>query len=422
MDRSTRVAAAVTVLLAVTACSRDAGSPTAVPVEDVAFQQSEGRGVFHRYVAIGTSISMGVQSDGVIAEGQRNSWPAQLSRLAHREITAPFIGGTGCRSPLAAPLASGLRISGEGAGQAASTLSCSALLPDVELPVRNLAIAAARTSDALYTTPENIADAAYTQLYSRVLLPGTTQVSAMVAQNPKFVSVEFGGNEVLNARSGIAIPGATIVPVPVFTAQYDEILEHVASVSKMAVLVGLIDDVASFPGFRRGSELWADRGTFAAAFHVEVSSDCNGSPNLLFVPVRVPVAVGTGLARRRAGAPPFVLSCAGAPPTVADYVLTPSEADVVNAQLAAMNRHIATRAQQRGWAHFELESLYGRSDLKPPFSVVALMTSATPYGPYVSLDGIHPSSEGSRVLAEAAAAAIDARYKLGLSNSVVAVR
>jgi hypothetical protein len=247
MDGTTRFPVAVALLLATTACSRDAGSPTAVPVDAVAFQQSEGRGVFHRYVAIGTSVSMGVQSDGVIAEGQENSWPAQLSRMAHRELTQPYIGGTGCRSPLAAPLASGLRISGEGAGQDASTLSCSDLVPGVELPVRNLAIAAARTSDALNTTPENITDAAYSRLYSRVLEPGQTQVSSMVAQNPKFVSVEFGGNEVLNARSGIAIPGATIVPVSVWAPQYDQVLERVASVTKMAVLVGLIDDVASFP-------------------------------------------------------------------------------------------------------------------------------------------------------------------------------
>ena len=45
-------------------------------------------GDFQRYVAIGTSISMGVTSDGVNAASQQMSFPAQLSRLAKREMTA----------------------------------------------------------------------------------------------------------------------------------------------------------------------------------------------------------------------------------------------------------------------------------------------------------------------------------------------
>lgn len=46
-----------------------------------------------------------------------------------------------------------------------------------------------------------------------------------------------------------------------------------------------------------------------------------------------------------------------------------------------------------------LEVLYGRADIKGPFSVIQLMTSAQPYGALVSLDGIHPSGEGQRVIA-----------------------
>jgi hypothetical protein len=422
--------AAIAAALVLAACARDASAPAGSgngisgsgDAATALSQGSDGRGVFHRYVAIGTSVSMGVQSDGVYASAQETSWPAQLARMAEREITQPYIDGTGCRAPLVAPLASGIRTSGEGAGQDAATLSCSALRSDVEKPVQNLAIAAARTSDALFTTPENITDAGYKHLYSRVLQSGQTQVSSMVAQNPKFVSVEFGGNEVLNARSGIAIPGATIVPVSAWAPLYDRVLDEVESVTKMAVVVGLIQDVATFPGFRRGAELYAERATFLGAFHVQVAADCDGSSNLLFVPVRVPVAVGTGLARRRAGAPPFVLSCAGAPLGVQDYVLTPSEAAVVNDQLAAMNAHIASQASTRGFAHFELESLYGRADLKPPFSVIAFMTSASPYGAYISHDGIHPNGEGSRIIAEAAAAAINSRYNLGISPAFIASR
>lgn len=41
-----------------------------------------------------------------------------------------------------------------------------------------------------------------------------------------------------------------------------------------------------------------------------------------------------------------------------------------------------------------------------------MLTSAQPFGPLVSLDGLHPSAEGSRVLAQAAAAALAAKYNM----------
>jgi len=417
----TRRALGATLVVLVTACT-DApiASAPVVAADDatIAFL-SEGIGVFHRYVAIGTSLSMGVASDGAIAASQEQSWPAQLARLAHREMTQPLIGGTGCRSPLRAPLASGVRLSGEGAGANPATLSCSPNLEGVVLPTQNLAINGASTQNALFTTPENVTDAGNRLVIARVLPPGATQISALVEQNPKIVSVEFGANEVLGARTGIAIPGVTMFPYSAWAPLYTQLVDQVALVAKHGILVGLIRDAATFPGFRRGSELYADRTMFAAAFNVAVSADCDGSPNLLFVPVRVPTAVATGLAMRQAGAGPHTLSCTGGPTTLMDFVLTPDEVGIVNGQLAQMNAYIRAEAERVGFAHFELEELFGRSDIKPPFSVVALMTSAQPYGVYTSLDGIHPSAEGQRVIAEAAARAIDRRYGFNMLGAAL---
>ena len=402
--------------LALSACADNPVSP-AVAGTPSAASLSEGRGAFQRYVAIGTSISMGNASDGVIAESQSNSWPAQLARMAGREITLPLIDGTGCRSPFKAPLASGIRLSGEPAGQDPATLSCAPNVEGVELPAQNVAINAARVSDALFTTPENTTDANNRLLYQRILPPGETQLSAMVKQNPKIVSIELGANELLNARSGIAIPGATLVPFSVFAPLYSQLVTSVADVAKYGLAFGLIRDVAAFPAFRTGSELYADRAAFLGAFNVAVSSDCNGSANLLFVPVRVPTAVGTGLAFRARGLGPFTLSCAGGPPQAQDFVLTPSEAGIVNALLAEMTTHIRAEAERVGFAYTELEELYGRPDVKGAFSVIQLMTSAQPYGPYISLDGYHPSAEGQRVFAEAAARALDQRYGFGIRTA-----
>lgn len=406
---------AVAVLFAA-ACS-DSVSPPARTLHSeqrALANSSEGRGDFQRYVAIGTSISMGWASDGVVAASQESSWPAQLARKAHREITQPYIDGTGCRSPLKGPLATGVRLSGESAGADKTTLSCSPLRADVTGPVSNLAISAALTKDALFTTPDNITDLAYKGLYSRVLAPGQSQVSSMLALSPKLVSVELGGNEVLNARNGIAIEGHSMFPYQGWQPLYDQVLDQVQSIAKHVLVVGLLRDISTAAALRRGDELWSQRAVFAGAFNVAVSEDCAGSPNLLFVPVVVPTAVATGAFYKKNGLGMYPLHCAGGGPTTEDYTLNPQEVATVNALMARMDAHIREEAQRRGFAYFALDALYGRTDVKPAFDVLALMTSAQPYGPYYSLDGVHPSALGSGVLADAAAQAINSQYGLGI--------
>jgi hypothetical protein len=168
------------------------------------------------------------------------------------------------------------------------------------LPAGNVAIVGARTDQALLATPEH-PDPNYAPVYARVLAPGQSQVTAMEALDPKVVSVELGANEILGARDGAYVPGQTVVPVAAWQPRYEEVVARAAATARRGVLVGLIDDVRNFPAFRTGAELWAARATFAP-FHVQVSENCGTAPgaaNLLFVPVRVPLAAGEGAQRRQ---------------------------------------------------------------------------------------------------------------------------
>jgi hypothetical protein len=205
----------------------------------------------------------------------------------------------------------------------------------------------------------------------------------------------------------------------VFARQLDEILATVKSVApRGVVLVGLTSDLRPIPGFRTGDEIWADRAAFLAAFHVDVSTSCQGSRNIIAVPVLVPAAVGAGLTAKAQGKPPVPFSCADIPGAL-DGILTLHDVDVLRGLLARYNAIIKTRALQNGWAYFDLESLYGLPGIKPPFSVVALMMSQTPYGAYISLDGFHPTALGQQLLAQAAAKALNARYNLGIMPNAI---
>ena len=409
---------------AVTACADSATGPQADARPIAAnYGKVAAIGDFQRYVAIGTSISQGWRSDGVNAASQETSWPAQLARLAGRELSLPLIAFPGCGAPLAAPLASGLRVSGEATAAPFLSRICAPNEPGVTLPAGNVAISGARTIHALTATPEQ-PDPSYAPLYARVLPPGMSQVTAMEAQNPKIVSVELGANEILGAREGAYVPGQNVVPVAAWQPGYHEVVNRVAAATKHGVLVGLIDHAANFPSFRTGAELYAARATFAP-FNVSVSEDCSvapGNTNVLFVPVRVALIAAEGAARARAGLSAAVLSCANAPPTgangliIRDYVLSQAELAQVDAHFAAMNAIIRAEAEAHGFAYFALSALYEGAITKAPFSAITMLTSPQPYGPLISLDGLHPSAEGSTVLADAAAGALADRYNMFFPN------
>lgn len=197
-----------------------------------------------------------------------------------------------------------------------------------------------------------------------------------------------------------------------FTANASVVALHVAEADRIAKVLHspLLAAQSAEVALEYGDELWADRAAFLSAFNVEVNANCNGNTNLIVISAVVRGAVANGLQRRAASLPPFIMSCAEGPANVEDRVLTPAEAQVANAQFEQMSDHILAQATLRGYAFMDLEVLF--SIPKSPFSVVTFMTSGTPYGPNISLDGLHPTSAGQTLIAQTALQAIEDRYNL----------
>ena len=92
-------------------------------------------------------------------------------------------------------------------------------------------------------------------------------------------------------------------------------------------------------------------------------------------------------------------------------MLTPSDMVILDGMLVDIDDHIRQQAAARGYAYFSLGVLFERPDLKPAtYSVISQLSSQLPYGPYTSLDGIHPNALGQTILAVAAGAAINKTY------------
>ena len=389
------------------ACSNDSASPVSTDLKLAAKLSPKAASYMSNYVAIGTSISMGWASDGVLAGSQNNAWTKQLADEAGVEFTIPQIDAPGCRPPLAAPLISFARIDGS---SAAGSSTCAQNVPGVVLPTHNLAVENATAAEALNATPAT-ASQGRGPVTSRILATGMTQVTTMRSLNPTFVSVELGGNELLGAQVGLLYPGVTFVPFEAFRANYDQIIDQVKATGARALLVTVRTDLRNFPTIRTSQEVASQRAAFAS-YNVTVNSDCDASANFIFVRGKVLTAIVTGITRARMGLGPFDLSCADVPGTV-DYVLTPSDISQLNALAAQMSDYIEGKAAENGYATFSIGSLYDRSKDDVVFDLESYLKSNNPYGDLISLDGVHPSAKGQTVLARNARQAIQRTYGTG---------
>lgn len=397
MIRSFSLVAAVFV----TAACSDSLAPRRAPDPRTPPQKSgapNAQELFQRYVALGTSNSMGVQSAGIFAGGQRAAWPAQLASRVGATFPLPLVEDPGCGPPLLPPLSADAALVGIfGNGFIGVVMNfCTPLRAGVVLPTGNVAISGADVHDALYSTVESEAAASPRkgELYSRVLPPGFTQVTAMMSEHPTFVSVELAANDVLPASTGRA---SAMTPYADWERDFDQVVDSVRVTGARAVLVGLPNDAANFPSVRRAREFFS-QWPYLLPLGVSVSLSCYFSSNYVFVPGYVLTLVSKT---------PTTATCADVP-GAADYVITPSDMAAINARMAQINAHIQAKANENGWAYFSLDALYGLPKIR--FNLGDVLFSNAPFGPYISLDGVHPSTTGQSILADAAVQSITVRY------------
>ena len=412
-------AASVGLLLSVAACESD----------DVHVTGPKGQEAFDRFVAIGTSLSMGVQSDGVVYFSQQQDWTKLLAHQAFASFTQPLIAAPGCHSPLIAPLQLSRRLSGisAAANPAASVADTTcAALGTYTLPTNDVAIDGATTYDALYVTPETtvVETVKRRRQYRLVLPPKKSQVTAMMMQNPTLVSVELGGNEVLQVVSGLLFPRAgyrgaaaqgTYVPNVVWQPVYDNLIDSVKKTGAKVILSG-VPNTNGFVSLRTGDELYRDSVAFRS-YGVIVSANCQGSANVIFTPSKVLGLVGAA----QATGTTQTLSCTDTP-GAQDNILTPADVQTVDAVLTGMSNHIKSVAQANGWAYMDMSAVWAQwVTRRGAFKVANLLGCARPFGQYVSLDGIHPNVQGYQEMANAAAAALNSTYSFTIPSNDQAV-
>jgi lysophospholipase L1-like esterase len=402
-------AAGLGLVFLVAACQNDVLNSPGVP-------PYAGGAMFQRYVAMGNSITAGFQSGGINDSTQRRSYAVLVAGVMRGDrFYYPSLTNPGCPPPYTNVFTQ-TRIIGDGT-------TCFFRNPALPPYVSNVAVPGAEALDLLQNGPGAGTNSnALTQLF----LGGRTQIQAMVAAQPTFVSVWAGNNDVLGAATSSTNGGDSTLITPAATVQteYTQIADAVEGTGAGALLIG-VANVTALPFFSQGATYWAIKNglvpgaSFPATF--TVSNNCapiaTGIPGARGDSVLVPFPYGGALLG--AASPPFNqarnLDCAD---TVAAIVV-PAELRKLVGAVLAYNAADSTIAAQRGWAWLNpnptLDSLRGIPTQVAPFPAFTTGGAPTPcanspFGLAFSCDGVHPSSATHVIIARHVVLAINAKY------------
>jgi lysophospholipase L1-like esterase len=385
-----------------------------------------GGTTFAGYIALGTSISAGVQSGGISDSTQRRAFPYLLAKAMGFTPNAnwfyPGFTAPGCPPPYTNPL-TGARVGG-GAATDCNLIS-PVSVPRTQNYFNNLGVPSMRVGQAL-NIASLLVPATDSLLAVQFVTGSRNPVDIVQAAEPAFVTIELGANDALHA----ATSGDTtqLTSLAVFQRQYDSLANAVAA-SNAKVAVANVPNVSNIPYLTRGHIFFcahtgacgsAAQAPFSlATFTVDPScapSAAGGVGDLMGVALPATATIAGTLAAGGSAsltcgptASATVTTQAGTAP-VGPLVSVAALATITQ-RVTDFNTKIAAVATAHGWALANIDSALSvlvAAGQVPP--IPNLATPATLFGTYISLDGFHPSTAGSKLIADLFVLAINAKY------------
>jgi lysophospholipase L1-like esterase len=392
-------AAAIGSALAIVACeaSRDVFGPNP-PL---------GGEIFRSYVAIGNSITAGWQSGGINDSTQQQAYPRLLAIQMGTQYKYASLVAPGCPPPVA-NFQTQERVGTGSTGTTCLARSASSVT-DV---LNNVGVPDARVLDPV--SPSTVASNALTT----IILGGKTQVQRALDARPTFATIWIGANDVLQAAyTGILTPtpgvsNGIVSTQTQFQTNYDQMIQQL--LDSMPNLKGVLIGVplaSSIPLMSSGALIAASPAAqFAlsavAGKPVAVDPNCIGSAALITTPLLLNLIRAGGIA-------PLVSCQPGVDPNdprVGElFVLDPVEGATLAATINGYNTYIKSKADAIGFAYWDPNpTLTGLpANQKAPFPSFAPTNT---FGTAFSLDGVHPSAEGQKLIANNLIGVINAKY------------
>jgi len=366
--------------------------------------------IFRSYVAIGNSITAGWQSGGINDSTQQQAYPRLLAIQMGTPYKYPSLTNPGCPAPVA-----NFQTQAKVGGAAAPpcSLRAGASVSDI---LNNVGVPDARVLDPI--SPSTVASNPLTTF----ILGGKTQVQRALDARPTFVTVWIGANNVLQAAyTGILTPTAGVSNGIVgtqaeFQASYDLMIKQLldSMPGLKGVLIG-VPDASSIPLMSSGALIAASPQIQAAMVliagqPVAVDPNCVGSAALVTTPLLLNLI--------KAGAHPPLVSCQADPdptnPVGNIFVLDPTERGQLSGFIAGLNAYIKGKADAIGFGYWDPNpTLTGIRNSPQSLPFPSFQPTGT-FGTAFSLDGVHPSAEGQKLIANGLITVINQKYGTSL--------
>lgn len=377
--------------------------------------------IFSSYVALGNSITAGYQSGGINDSTQKQSFAVLLAHQMGTRFAYPSLANPGCPPPINNLLTGG-RVGGASSTGGTCFLRSSA---SVTATLNNVAVPGIGTIDPTAAGGTPGAQGPANPLV-QFILGGETMVQKALDNKPTFATIWVGNNDVLSFALNGFPAGAT--PLATFTANYDKMISQLTAGAPdlKGVLIGVVD-VTQAP-------LLIQAATFNIVSVQLAASQVAGRPVTLdpltcgapgsaiqtttYVNFQYIAAI-----RSRPAAAPGTIFCqkvagGGLSDPGDNGILDSGETAFTQALVASYNSYIKSKADAIGFAYYDPNTTLATlkaSGLIPPFPNLAA-TTTSPFGTYISYDGVHPSAAAHVLIANALIDIINAKYGTSLAK------
>jgi lysophospholipase L1-like esterase len=385
---------------------------------------NSGSANFSKYVAMGNSLTAGVQSSGLVDYNQLNSYPALIAKQLGKTVAAaggsvgdfhqPLVGAPGAPPLLKLTSLSPLTIVSSGTASGPPTNL------NLARPYDNLGIPGAFVWDMKNATSSqnswsrnNFASAntAFDLILRNPNLGNTSAFQQAVLLNPTFLTLWIGNNDAL----GAATQGITqiLTPTAVFNATYSDLLSSLKTALPNAKLVvANVPDVTSIPFVTTLPPVVLNPLTAQPVL-------VNGNPVPLLgddgdavtkvLPPNTYVLLSARLLMAQGIGIPAALGGTGTPlPTT--VTLSAAEAAAIQSRVAEYNTSIRTVAAANNIPVVDANTIL--KNIQSDGVVVGGVELNARYvtGGIFSLDGVHPTTIGYGVVANEFIKAINGAY------------
>ncbi len=379
---------------------------------------------FHKYVALGDSLTAGVEGVCLVERHQNRSYP---------KLVADQLGISDFQQPLLSerPLTDASTPACLGAVVSAGTITVGPVSQTgsprnltLPRPYDNLGIPGANTADLVDLRVSNPAGNTANLAASVILrntpggpFEGRSAVDEANLLSPDLVTLWAGPGDILGAElSGVAIEGVTVTPVAVFEAKYTQLMAAIRGSGRTIVVLNIPEEVNTpftttvppilvNPTTRQPVIV---NGSTVRLLGPRTTDSCSTAPcpipngtlvtlgasSLLAQGIGIPTALGgTGL--------PLPDGSFSPPSTLNQGVLLyPDEVALMRQRTADLNAKIALIAAANGATVLDAHALY-EDIFAHGYDIGGgiVVTNAFLTGGVFSADGFHPSNIGYAIVA-----------------------